>query len=407
MISLKSPPAQFWTDDLEIHSRYVLQRPTPEVLDEWVNRRTGRQLDMLATAVGLNGVAKRKRKEAIRSLDAQLQPYLHIDRFSQFKSKVAVLDFARGVLPKQVIDDCLKSENDPDKPALLFAIYQHRWTDLRLVFHLDKIHKTGFARMRLTGTAPKPNKSLEDFLTEEKASSLLAAFDKARHDGLTSELKSVIPQEDRVLMFIRRGERPDHLVAPDGSIFHGYKSEWIILDFAGDARRVDISSVSVDLPLEIANRIASAYFKRDCEYENESIASSPTQIEAFLARVRPVTDGPLLLVELTCGTSPLAGASGIRIRQPDSRSIGDSLDHFEKQIGKLHLADIESVKVLFRKKRVSLIPEAAENEPGAYVVRYSDHRLNARERIDFENHMRESHAITVLSTEKRFRSVAR
>lgn len=188
---------------------------------------------------------------------------------------------------------------------------------------------------------------------------------------------------------------------------HGYKSEWIILDFAGDARRVDISSVSVDLPLEIANRIASAYFKRGCEYENESIASGPKQIEAFLACVRPVKEGPLLLVELTCGTSALTGGSGIRIRQPDSRSIGDSLDHFEQQIGKLRLPDIESVKVLYRKKRVSLIPEASDDEPGAFVVRYSDHRLNARERIDFETHMRESHGLTVLSTEKRFKPVAR
>lgn len=407
MATTKLPSERFWTDDLEIHSSQVHRHPTPEALDEWVKHRTGRQLNVLATTFGLGGMARRKQKDAIRALDGELLPYLLVDRFAQFKSKVAVLDFARATLPAREVESCMKGIDDPDKPALLFAIYHHRWTDLRLVFHLDKVHKTGFARMRLARSAPRVDQPLKDFLTEEKAKSVLAAFDKARHDGLTSEVKSVIPQEDRVLVFIRRGERPDHLVAPDGSVMHGYKSEWIILDFAGDARRVDISSVSVDLPLEIANRIASAYFKRDCEYENESVASSPNQIEAFLASVRLVTDGPLLLVELTCGASPLAGASGIRIRQADSRSIGDSLHHFERQIGNLRLADIESVKVLFRKKRVSLIPEPSEDEPGAYVVRYSDHRLNARERIDFENHMRDSHGLTILSTEKRFKPVAR
>lgn len=404
---MKSPSERFWTDDLEIHIRHVQQELSSDILDEWVNKRTGRQLGVLAAAFGLRGMTKRKEKEAIRALDGELLPYLLVDRFAQFKSKVAVLDFARATLPTRVVESCMKGIDDPDKPALLFAIYHHRWTDLRLVFHLDKVHKTGFARMRLARSAPKVDQPLKDFLTEEKARSVLATFDKARHDGLTSEVKSVIPQADRVLVFIRRGERPDHLVAPDGSVMHGYKSEWIILDFAGDARRVDISSVSVDLPLEIANRVASAYFKRGCEYENESVASSPKQIEAFLASVRPVTDGTLLLVELTCGASPLAGASGIRIRQADSRPIGDSLDHFERQIGKLSLVDIESVKVLYRKKRVSLIPEASEDEQGAFVVRYSDHRLNARERIDFENLMRATHGLTVLSTEKRFKPVAR
>lgn len=407
MITVKLPPAHFWTDDLEIHSSHLLHSTDPQVLDGWIRRRTGRQLEILASAVGLNGVARRKRKEEIRAFEDALRPYLLVDRFAHSKSKVAVLDFARAALPPHIVDACMVGDDDPDKPALMFAIYCHRWTDLRLVFHLDKIHKTGFARMRLTRSAPRGSVPLKDFLTEEKAKSVLAAFDKARHDGLTSEVKSVIPQADRVLLFIRRGERPDHLVAPDGSVMHGYKSEWIILDFASDVKRVDISSKSPDLPLEIANRIASTYFKRTCEYENESVASSAKQIEELLAHLRPIEEGPLVLVELSSAASPLDGGSGVRIRQADSCSIGRSLDHFEKQIGKLRLDDIESVKVLFRKKRVSLIPEPAEEEPGAFVLRYSDHRLNARQRVEFENLMREEHGLTVLSTEKRFKPIAR
>jgi hypothetical protein len=91
-----------------------------------------------------------------------VQPYLLVDGFSQFKSKVAVLDFARATLPTQIVDACMKGKDDPDKPALLFAIYNYRWTDLRLVFHLDKIHKSGFARMRLAGTLQRVDRSLKD-----------------------------------------------------------------------------------------------------------------------------------------------------------------------------------------------------------------------------------------------------
>ena len=80
----------------------------------------------------------------------------------------------------------------------------------------------------------------------------------------------------------------------------------------------------------------------------------------------------------------------------------------EKAIGKFltEIEHVESVKVLYRKKRVSLIFEKVEDADGEYVVRYSDHRLNGLQRREFEKHMRDVHGITVLSTEKRFKRSA-
>jgi len=406
MARSKSPPSRFWTDDLELHVEHVRRKMEGAGLEEWISKRTGRQLAILCDTFGLDGASTQKMRDAVRSLDGGLEPYVLVEHFSQFKSKVAVLDFARGVLTEDAVADCLKSADDPDKTALLFAIYRHRWSDLRLVLHLDKIHKKGFARMKLRGSTRRSKQRFRDFLDEKSLKTLLAAYDKSRRDGLKSELKSVIPQGNRILLFVRRGERPDHLVRSGGGMIHGYRSEWIILDFEDDAQRVDISSVSTDIPVEVANRIASAYFKRDCEYENECVTTESEQLETFLSNLRPVTDGPLVLVELVSARSPLSGSPGVRLRQEDSRSVGDSWAHFEKAIGKLRLEDMESVKVLFRKKRVSLIFEADENDDGAFVVRYSDHRLNARERVDFEHHLRDEHGITVLSTEKRFKRPA-
>ena len=83
-------------------------------------------------------------------------------------------------------------------------------------------------------------------------------------------------------------------------------------------------------------------------------------------------------------------------------AIGGAIGHFETAVGGL-LSGIESIKVHYRKKRVSLIFNKEEEANDEYVVRYSDHRLNAAERRSFEDHMGGVHGISVLSTEKRFK----
>ncbi|HPS03384.1 MAG TPA: hypothetical protein PLA90_17735, partial [Candidatus Sumerlaeota bacterium] len=69
-----------------------------------------------------------------------------------------------------------------------------------------------------------------------------------------------------------------------------------------------------------------------------------------------------------------------------------------------HLNHIESIKVLFAGKRVSVIfaheEKQAEDE---FTVRYSDHRLNVFQRQEFEHYMRQEYGIPILSTEKRFK----
>ena len=131
-------------------------------------------------------------------------------------------------------------------------------------------------------------------------------------------------------------------------------------------------------------------------------------MELFLDQVKDVTDGELVLVEVVAANSPLDGAPKIKITDSDSGSIGKAIGHFEDAIGKFltEIEHIESVKVLYRKKRVSLIFEKVTDRDNEYVVRYTDHRLNGLERRKFEKHMKDVHGLTVLSTEKRFKRTA-
>ena len=350
------------------------------------------------------GQSARRKKQVLRPDNPDLQPFVLVEQFAKFKSKVAVADLAQGLLPQSVLDACRIGAEDFDKVAILFAMYHRRWQDLRLVFHLDKIHKTGFARMRLRESVRRPKKALRDFLQLDAVQDILVAFDKAKGDGRTSELKDVVVHDGRHLVFIRRAERPDHILHA-GQMVHGYRPEWIILDFTEDAKRVNISSVSVSVPLEIANRLASGYFHATCEYENECQITYTKQLERFLKTLQAQDDGDLVLVEIVATNSPLDGAPKLKISDADSKPIGRALAHFERAIGKLlaHVDHIDSVKVRYRKKRISLIFEPQEGSDGEYVVRYSDHRLNAGERRRFEELIRSSHGIEILSTDKRFK----
>lgn len=71
--------------------------------------------------------------------------------------------------------------------------------------------------------------------------------------------------------------------------------------------------MSVSIPLEIANRLASGYFGRSCEYENESKVTYAKQLERFLDILRKQKTGELLLVEVVVLNSPLEGSLKIEI----------------------------------------------------------------------------------------------
>ncbi len=402
-----SAAREFWEDDLETALEPLFARARRNgAMDEWIGKRTGRQVNVLCANLGTDGtVSVREKKNVLRATsDDDLVPYLLVDQFAKFKSKVATIDFAKGVLTEDALETCRIQDDEFDKTALLFAIYHRRPEDLRVVFHLDKIHKSGFARMKLWETTRRPNESFDEFLRPDTVKGTLADFDATARDGRRSEFKEVVTHGDSQQVFICRAERPD-LILRSGGVVHGHRPEWIILDFQDGAKRVNISSVSVSVPLEIANRLASRYFDKPCEYENESRITYGRQLGRFLSILKDDQAEQLRFVELVVSNSPLEGAPKIKITDPDSNAIGVAIGHFEKAVGGVlsGIESIDSIKVYYHKKRVSLIFNEVEEADDAYIVRYSDHRLNASERQSFEDHMRDIHGIPVLSTEKRFK----
>ena len=403
------PGKQFWEDDLEMSMELAL-RPTlvNGSVGDWIGKRTGRQLGVLCRRLKIDGGdSTQKLKAAVRTREDDLLPYVLVEHFAKGKAKVAIVELGKRALDKTALGLCAMEpeegeEETYDTTALCFALHDAGVENLRLLFHLDKTHKSGFARLALTTNPRKPAASLAETLKPARLGRILEEFDKAQRDGRRSELKQVVPMGDRHLVFVRRPARPGHLI-DDGRMVHGRYPEWIMLDFEEGAKRVRISSKHPAVR-KIADRVATAYFSDAREYDNETKPTPVKQVVAFLKKLAPVKSGDLVLVEVALTNCALKGAPKMRISDEDSNSLGPAIAHYEEALGPLldKVAAIESVKVLFKKKRVGLLfdPEVEGDE--AYDVRYTDQRLNRTERELFENLMRETHAISVLSTEKVF-----
>ena len=393
-----APPREFWENELEIPIDPTLAKAAEAgAIEYWLASRHGPERLILHRLI--NAVPVQVRAE-LRKM--AMLPYMLVHEFTKGKSKAAAIEHAQRVLPDPLLELCRTKTGDLDPQAVCFAMYHQTPTELISVLCLDKVYKFGFAKMRLLQSIRRPEQAFADFLTPETAAAILRTLDAGDH---RCELKRILQDGDQHTVFIRRPERPDRILR-DGQIVHGYRPEWIMLEFSDSAKYVRIASISNRIPVEIANRIATAYYGTPCEYENEKLVTYRQQLCLFLRRLQADKDPELQLVELDRSNFPVAGAPTVRLSDP--QSIGPAVGQLEQTIGPF-LMDVEQlarIKALFHGKRVTLYFERIEQAEDEFVVRCSDHRLNPSERRELEEHLKVTYAIAALSTEKRIRGAA-
>ena len=398
--SVGAPPPEFWESELEIGLEHAFNEFSDErKKDAWIEKRKGRQAKVLAQNCGMPAESSpRKNKAALRSCNGQLFQYALVDLFGTRKSKQAVIDVAVKRLAPEKIDECREGAGC-DTRALLYALYHEDPKALGEVFLLDKMHKSACARMKVDKNIRRPGRPLAEFLSDDHVLETLRECDIARKDGRTSDLKAIRSDGDHCTVYVRRAERPEMIVGPSG-VLHGYKPEWIILEFADGGKRVNMSSMSISVPVHIANRLAAGYFGQPCEYVNEDQVTSTKQIERLLGLLQAGAIEDLTLVEVTVNRSPLTGEP--RLTLGSSEGVGKSVAHFERQVGGLlsNVSNIETFRLAHGTKKVHLKLEHVDD---GVVVRYSDGKLNRQERKQFETYMEKEHDIIILSKEKRFK----
>jgi hypothetical protein len=401
------PPIDFWEHTLEIPaSRLLGIAKNPGFIRSWIKRRTPRQVMMLRSLLELPTEASvRERRIGLQELSSKLGRFVLAAEFAQRKSMHATLDVAKQNVSEADIAFAYRPEGGYDTAALVFAILHRAWPELEKVFHLDKLHKVGFARMRLAKPPRRPERKLKEFLNSGELLSILKHYDAAQNDRHRSDLQRIIELPGAQVVFIRR---PHHqsLVLTDERIVHGFTADQIVLDFRDEAARLNVASHGHVASYDIANRIASAFYGLPCAYENITEETYPAQISRFLRVVRDHEEPDFRLVEMLVQRSPLTGAPDLHLKNDDGLPIGAALAQLEQA---LHwtIDDLDRIprfKILFAGKRLAMEIERVEDNAGParmYVLRYRDQTLSLEERQIFEGRMEQEHGIKVVSTEKR------
>lgn len=401
------PPITFWEHALEIPaSRLLAFAEEPGFIGAWLKRRSLRQVSMLRAVLGLPiDAPAQERRTALHECSNALRRFVLAAEFAARKSMHATLAVAKRCLSATDIALACEAEGRYDTTALVFAILDRAWPELETVFHLDKLHKVGFARMRLVNPPRRPERRLSEFLNSGELLSVLRHYDARQDDHHRTELQKIIELSGSQVVFLRRPHQQS-LVLSDDRVVHGFTADQIVLDFRDEAARLNVASHGHAASYDIANAIASAYYGEACTFENITEATYPAQISRFLRSVRDQEAHDLRLIELLVHHSPLSGGPDLLLKNGDDLSIGPALGQLE-QVLNWTIDDLDRIprfKILFAGKRVAMELEPIEDGAEAgrmFVLRYRDQTLSLEERAAFEERMEHEHGIKVVSTEKR------
>lgn len=400
------PPVKFWENTLEFPAARLLENAeSPEFMNNWVQHRRPRQVAMLRHLLGLPVDARlRERKAQLRDRQDELIKFVPAIPFAIRKSMQATLDVAVDCLDEAIIALARERDGSYDTTALIFGILDRSWPDLEKVFHLDKLHKVGFERMRLRRPPRRPAQRFKDFLASDEVLAVLRRFDAEQRDRHTSQFQKVIEVRDAQVVFIRRPHQESYVLAGN-EVIHGFSSDQIVLDFRNEAARLNVASHNHAASYEIANRIASAFYRQPCEYEDVTEEAFAAQIARFLRALRDDQARDLRLVEIRLQGSPLRGAPDMDLSNRSNLSLGPALAQLERALA-WTINDVDflpSFKILFNQKRVpmEIEPLGGSGEDRKYVLRYRDKSLPLDERPVFEALIEQDHGIKVVPTEKR------
>ena len=372
----------FWRRDLRLgrydEIRARLDDPSYRMRQVAAWFRTRRVLRYIADRIDIPSVAAvSDLQRALADCGDDLLPYLLVGAFAANKSEAAVLDAAAVALPLAVVEACKDGNGRSDRLLLLLHLVDVAPEALAHVRGLHAWHRHGAANLVLSRRPARREGRFIEFVVGAAMENAIASVTCPA--GVPPvHFEMAMPRgDDGVLVFLRRNLRRGHTWSNDGKcITHGHDEESIVLHFLDDVRRVRVSAQTADLPRQLADAIATAWFGQTCTFVEDLAPTEPACLRRLVAALvsRRVRD--LRLVELAVRNAPLQGAPDLIVRTRDEGAdIADAVAHFERTMGPLfeRLHDILLLRVVFEDRRVDLDLEAIN---GRSAVRFSDGRLD-------------------------------
>ena len=391
---------EYWQNQLEVPLADVLARTEkPPFFATWVDGVSPACRRVLARELGLPREMPQPalRKAVLRFRDT-LVPLVLVDAAMAGKRRSAILEVARAVLGADDLEGA-RSGSALDRRALGWTLHLRGAANLQRVFHIDRIHRRGVARMALAERPASPAPAGPEAFCPSAVAAVLAECQRERGlSGLDPRAETLTTPEQHVAFF--KWPRKSAFVVRGADNVFGYERQWVVLAFTRDLWRVTIASDPGEAPARIAERIAGSVFGHPVRYVNESIATPLETADRFVASLLDEKAG-MALVEAEVRTHAQQGAPLVRVHGCGDESIAVQVRRLELAFGGevTRAARLGAVKVVAFGKRVRMVFEPAFGD--GVIVRYSDQVLAPEERDAFERRMRDAHGITVFSTEKR------
>ncbi|MDN5248197.1 MAG: hypothetical protein QWI36_03620 [Wolbachia endosymbiont of Tyrophagus putrescentiae] len=402
------PSCKFWEDDLEMPVNLLLERfYNAEIRQSWIDSLSGRQLNIIFQNFfkgKLNGqlfddenydnTSVQYKRKVIANHSDSLVTYYLITCFDRAKLEVTVSEIARSALTKELMKSYLiKNNNKHDKKSLLFLLFHVDHNLLKSVYHFEKIQRKGSVSFALQKTPRQPNIPFKDFISQEVIEQILKEDDIKRNDGFENQLQGLFYHQNRLYVLIRRASDID-LLLNSNKVIHGYKPDWMILDFLVSGSQVDLGAKNIDQATEIANSIASRYFSCECTFVNIQDKNFAEQVYKFIKVCIDGSDPNIFTFELRFQSDRFKHSNThITLTVALHDSITSELYILHPSVGNI-LKSTESVKIIFRGKKIGLFFKTS----GEYIaIYYSEHPLNKKEREDFKVYMKQSYGLTILS----------
>jgi hypothetical protein len=399
------PNREFWESHLEMPlDRLIQDYQDAKIRKNWLDSLSGRQLGLLfdlSMKKPPHELSVQQMRKTLTDFSEELINYFLVHHFNHAKLEAAITEIAKPVLSAETMAKLLVKDDKYDKKGMLFALFKADPELLKHVYHFDKVQKKGFGCFVLKNPPRQPVVSFKEFASEDVIRAALKAHDEEQNDSFETHLQGLFYHEDRLYLFIRRASDEDLLLSSN-RIVHGHKPDWIILDFAANANQVNLCAKCSNQGLKIADRLVSSYFEKDCFFINMQDYNFAAQVKTFLRSCASEIDKELKLFELKFRSPHLKNNTHLILTTHPTDPIADELEALHQAIGDIldDIAMIDSVRVVFQGKKVTLFFRVDAADPGHVMICYSEYVLDKKGRSAFKTWMKDCYGLTILPKAK-------
>ena len=397
-----TPNRRFWEYDLELPiERLMSEYSDVESRQSWLESLSGRQITVLYAASHDTHFADEMPLAEIRKIlvekSEQLFDYYLVNRFNHAKLETAVSDIAKEILSDDLLEFCLVKNNKYDKKSLLFALFREKPDALKNIYHYDKIHKKGFAAFVLMNPPRQRELNFAEYVLSSPIDKILEKYDTSLGDGFESKLQDLFLHNGRLYLFVRRASDEDVLLNRD-QLLHGHKPEWTIIDFSVNGNQVNICAKCPQKSVFIANELIRNYFEKDLKFTDAADVNFSKQVERFIRHSASHQTPEIKLFEIKFKSPYLHNNTEIVISTCPHDSIAEDLQAIQGAVGDIlsDIAAVNSIKVLYQNKRITLYFRCLDEECDHIRICYSEHVLDKNAREAFKSWMRETYGLKIL-----------